>query len=304
MTDVTSILSSLPSPSSGDFDIGSFTLRGYGIMILLGIIAATWLGGRRWVARGGDWDGMLKVTMWGVAGGVVGGRLYHVITSFNELPDEWWGAFAIWRGGLGIWGAIAGGVLAGAWAAHRHGYTRPQILSMMDAVAPGLLLAQAIGRWGNWFNQELFGEPSALLWALEVDVENRPAEFASAETFHPIFLYESIWNLIGVAGLLWLDRRFRFRAPALFCVYVMWYTLARFTWEETLRIDASHHILGLRLNHFVAIGAFVAAAAAFWWIMRRGETPAEPKGRPLRAATATASGPRMDVPKGRVRRKR
>ena len=157
MADVTSILASFPSPSGGDFDIGPLTLRGYGIMILLGIIAATWLGGRRWVARGGDWDGMLKVTMWGVAGGVIGGRLYHVITSFDELPDEWWGVFAIWRGGLGIWGAVVGGVLAGTWAAHRHGYTRAQIFSLMDAVAPGILLAQAIGRWGNWFNQELFG---------------------------------------------------------------------------------------------------------------------------------------------------
>lgn len=303
MADVTLILASFPSPSSGNFDLGPVTLRAYGIMILLGIIAATWLGGRRWVARGGDWDGMFKVTIWVVAGGVVGARLYHVITSFDRLPDEWWGVFAIWRGGLGIWGAVAGGVLAGWWAARRHGYTRAQRFSMMDAVIPGVLLAQAIGRWGNWFNQELFGSPSTLPWALEVDVAHRPAAYATAETFHSIFLYESIWNLIGVVGLLWLDRRAKLRAPALFCVYVMWYTLARSTWEEMLRIDPSHSILGLRLNHYIAIGVFLLAAAAFWWIVRRGSERAGQPSPPAQGAMGHTSSPRMDVPRGRGRKR-
>ena len=263
------LLASLPSPSSGSFDIGPLTLRGYGIMILLGIIAAVWLTGRRWVARGGEFDLAVRVALWGVGGGIVGARLYHVITSWNELPDEWWGPFAIWRGGLGIWGAIAGGVLAGAWVVHREGASK---ILMLDAAAPGILLAQAIGRWGNWFNQELFGEPTTLPWALGIDAAHRPAAFAAAETFHPIFLYESVWNLIGVGLLLFIDSRFKLRAPSIFALYVMWYSLARATFEETLRIDASHEILGLRLNQYIAIGTFIGGAYLLYWARNRDDS--------------------------------
>ncbi|MFQ5425769.1 MAG: prolipoprotein diacylglyceryl transferase [Gaiellales bacterium] len=300
---MTPVLASIPSPSSGTFELGPLTLRAYGIMILLGILAAVWLGGRRWVARGGDWDGIIKVAMWGVAGGVVGARLYHIITSFDELPDEWWGPFAIWRGGLGIWGGILGGVLAGAWAARRHGYTGNQMLILMDAVAPGILLAQAIGRWGNYFNQELFGEPSSLPWSLQIDVANRPAEFADATTFHPTFLYESLWSLIGVVLLLLIDRRWKVPPPSLFAMYVMWYTLGRATFQETLRIDPSHEILGLRLNHYVAIGVFLAAAYALWWAYNRSSQQEAPRGQ-RQPRPAPATGPRMDVPSRKVRRKR
>ena len=295
------LLASLPSPSNGSFDIGPLTLRGYGIMILLGIIAAVWLSGRRWVARGGEFDLVVRVALWGVGGGIVGARAYHVISSWNELPDEWWGPFAIWRGGLGIWGAIAGGVLAGAWVVHREGASKAL---MLDAVAPGILLAQAIGRWGNWFNQELFGEPTTLPWALEIDAAHRPAAFAAAETFHPIFLYESVWNLIGVALLLFIDSRFKLRAPSIFALYVMWYSLARATFEETLRIDPSHEILGLRLNHYIAIGTFIGGAYLLYWAQNRDDSLSIDAVTGRRRGTPKQGGPQMAVPRGSVRKRR
>ena len=144
-----SILASIPSPSSGDIEVGPLELHAYGLMLLLGILAATWLTGIRWVGRGGDWDLVLRVAMWGVAGGVIGARAYHVATSWSEVPDEWWGPFAVWRGGLGVWGGIAGGCIAGAIVVWRSGNS---VFRYMDAAAPGILLAQAIGRWGNWWN--------------------------------------------------------------------------------------------------------------------------------------------------------
>ncbi len=295
------LLASLPSPSNGSFDIGPLTLRGYGIMILLGIIAAVWLSGRRWVARGGEFDLVVRVALWSVGGGIVGARAYHVISSWHEVPDEWWGAFAIWRGGLGIWGAIAGGVLAGAWVVHREGASK---VLMLDAAAPGILLAQAIGRWGNWFNQELFGEPTTLPWALEIDAAHRPAAFAAAETFHPIFLYESVWNLIGVALLLFIDSRFKLRAPSIFALYVMWYSLARATFEETLRIDPSHEILGLRLNHYIAIGTFIGGAYLLYWAQNRDDSLSIDAGTGKRRGTPKTGGPQMAVPRGSVRKRR
>jgi prolipoprotein diacylglyceryl transferase len=267
-------------------------------MLLLGIVAATWLTGVRWVRRGGDWDLVLSVTMWGVAGGIVGARLYHVVTSWDEVPDEWWGAFAVWKGGLGIWGGIAGGVLAGMVVVRRRGES---IFSYMDAVAPGLLLAQAIGRWGNYWNQELFGEPTGLPWGLEIDPSERPAELAGEETFHPIFLYESIWNFIGVGLLLWAERAFRIRPPGLFCLYVAWYSLARATWEESLRVDPSAELLGLRLNFYVAVGLLVAAVAGFVWAQRSAP---DDEWRPRSRRPSPHAGPRMAVPKGRVRQGR
>jgi prolipoprotein diacylglyceryl transferase len=168
----------------------------------------------------------------------------------------------------------------------------------MDAVAPGLLLAQAIGRWGNYFNQELFGKPTDLPWALEIDLENRPEGYLQEDTFHPVFLYEFAWNLIGVAVLLWLDRRIRFRPPALFSLYVAWYTAFR-TYEETLRIDPAQEFFGQRLNFYVSIGLFVLAVAFFvWWqLIRKPGEPGRREGR-LREVPA---GPKMTVPKGRVR---
>lgn len=289
-----SLLASIPSPSSGDVEIGPVALHAYGVMLLLGILAATWLTGVRWTRRGGDWDLVYRVAMWGVLGGVVGARLYHVVTSWSTVNGEWWEPFAVWNGGLGIWGGIAGGVLAGAWVIHRAGES---VYRFMDAVAPGLLLAQAIGRWGNWFNQELFGEPTSLPWGLEIDPANRPEGFVESATFHPTFLYESLWNLAGVALLLLLDRRVRIKPPGLFALYVAWYTFGR-TFEELLRIDPSHEFLGQRLNFWVSAVMFVLALAAFVWAQRRPERPAGPA---VRRREPEQPARKMAIPKGRVR---
>jgi prolipoprotein diacylglyceryl transferase len=276
---VTAVLASIPSPSSGVIEIGPLTIRAYGLMLLLGIVAAAWLMGVRAVRAGdADWDFVFKLTMWGVAGGIIGARLYHVVTSWDEVPDpKIVGIFEIWKGGLGIWGGIAGGVIAGAIVVRRAGKS---IFRFMDYVAPALLLAQVIGRIGNYFNQELFGRPTDLPWGLEIDPENRPDAYLDATTFHPMFLYELIWNLIGVGFLLWVERRFRINPPGLFCLYVAWYTLGRATFEENLRVDPSAELAGMRINFWVAIVLLVASIAGFVWAQRRAPTveprPAKP----------------------------
>jgi phosphatidylglycerol---prolipoprotein diacylglyceryl transferase len=287
------VLASIPSPSSGDITVGPLELHAYGLMLLLGIVGATVLTGIRWTRRGGDWDLVLRVAMWGVAGGIIGARAYHVITSWSEVPDEWWGPFAVWRGGLGVWGGIAGGVLAGAIVVRRSGNS---VFEFMNAVAPGLLLAQAIGRWGNYFNQELYGEPTDLPWGLEIDPARRPAEFADAATFHPTFLYEFGWNILGVVVLLLVDRWFRIKPPGLFALYVAWYTFGR-TFEELIRIDPSHEYLGFRLNFYVSATLFVLAVIWFMWAQRRpvGDEPRKARPRPV------PEGPKMALPKKRIR---
>jgi prolipoprotein diacylglyceryl transferase len=157
MPTAVTFLASIPSPSSGTLDVGPVTIHMYGLMLLAGIAACIWITGRRWVKRGGDWDLIFRVAVWGVGAGIVGARLYHLATSWDEVPEEWWGPFAVWEGGLGIWGGIAGGVLVGGIVAKRAG---ANVWELLDAAAPGLLVAQAIGRVGNWWNQELFGEPT------------------------------------------------------------------------------------------------------------------------------------------------
>jgi prolipoprotein diacylglyceryl transferase len=283
-------------------EIGPLTLRAYGIMLLLGILAATWLTGRRAVRAGDcDWDFVFKLAMWGVAGGVVGARLYHVATSWDEVPDEWWGFLAVWKGGLGIWGGIAGGVLAGVVVVRRAGKS---VFRFMDFVAPALLLAQFVGRLGNYFNQELFGGPTSLPWGLEIDLENRPDAYLDEATFHPTFLYEMLWNGIGVLLVLWAERLFRIRPPGIFCLYVAWYSLGRLAWEEQIRVDPSAEVLGMRLNFWVALGLFVAALAAFAWAQRRRGSGGEPARVPLdQLPAAPVGGPAMALPKGRVRRR-
>ncbi len=285
------LLASIPSPSSGTLDLGPLTIHMYGLMLLAGIGAAIWLGGRRWVAQGGDMDLIFRVTIWGVGFGIVGARLYHDITSWDEVPDpKWRGVFAVWEGGLGVWGGIALGVLVGAVIARRSGVS---VTRLMDAAAPGLLLAQGIGRIGNWWNQELYGKPTDLPWGLEIDEAHRPAEYLGFATFHPTFLYELLWDVAGVAFLIWVGSRFRIRPPALFALYVSWYTFGRF-FEELLRVDPSHHIAGLRLNAWISIICFVASTAFFvWWQFVRPRR----EGR----RTAGPKRPAMAIPKGRVR---
>jgi prolipoprotein diacylglyceryl transferase len=276
MPGVKGLLASIPSPDRNVFELGPLTIRVYGLMLLAGILAAIWLLSRRWVAWGGSSELVLRCSMWGVAWGVVGARVYHVITSWDEVPDEWWGVFAVWKGGLGIWGGIAAGVVAGAIVARRAGANVPLLA---DAVAPALLLAQIVGRLGNYFNQELFGEPTGLPWGLEIDPDRRPAGFEAEPTFHPIFLYEMLWNAIGLAGLLALGRRLK--PGGIFWLYVMWYSLGRLAWQEHLRIDPSNEIAGLRLNFWIAIGVFLAALALFVRSQRR-DAPAAAEA-PVRA---------------------
>jgi prolipoprotein diacylglyceryl transferase len=296
------VLGSIPSPSSGTFGLGPLTVHWYGVMLLLGIAGCLWLTGRRWVSWGGDWDLIFRVALWGVVAGVVGARLYHDITSWNQDPAihaHWWGFAAVWDGGLGIWGAIPAGVAVGALVVRRSGNS---VRLMMDAVAPGLLLAQGIGRWGNYWNQELYGRPTSLPWKLRIDAAHQTgiqAKYRSTGQFgyyHPTFLYEFAWDSIGVGVLLWIDRRFALRRPALFALYVAWYTTFR-TFEEILRIDPSNYFLHMRVNFWVSLGVWILSVGFFiWWqFIREPSAKAVPKPRPV------ATGPRMAVPKGRVR---
>jgi prolipoprotein diacylglyceryl transferase len=287
---VTAVLASIPSPSSGTIDLGPLVIHMYGLMLLAGIVACIWITGRRWVAQGGDWDLIFRVAVWGVGFGVVGARLYHDITSWSEVPDEWWGPFAVWEGGLGVWGGILFGCLAGAVIVRRSGES---VARMMDAVAPGLLVAQGIGRLGNWWNQELFGKPTDLPWALEIDPEHRPAGYFDSPTFHPTFLYELTYDLLAALLLIWIGRRFRIRPPALFALYVSIYCFGRF-FEELLRIDPAHEFAGLRLNAWVSIVVFVCSTSFFvWWQFLRG--------RRHRRGPEAPKRPTMAVPKSRVR---
>jgi prolipoprotein diacylglyceryl transferase len=292
------VLASIPSPHTGTIDLGPLQIHMYGLMLLLAIAACVALTGYRYVRRGGDWDLVLRVAVWGVAFGIVGARAYHDITSWSEVPDpKWKGVFEVWEGGLGVWGGILLGSIAGAIVVRRAGRS---VSVLMDAVAPGLLLAQGIGRIGNWWNQELYGKPTDLPWGLEIDQAHRagiPLEDQAHDTFHPTFLYELIYDLTMVGVLLLLDRRFRFRPPALFALYVALYTFGRF-FEELLRIDPAHEFAGLRLNAWVSAVLFVGSTAFFiWWQFFRGEGPARAEKQPTREPR----GPRMAIPKGRVR---
>jgi prolipoprotein diacylglyceryl transferase len=287
------LLLSIPSPDTGVVHVGPLAIRMYGLMLLLGIAACIWLTGVRWVRRGGDWDLVFRVAVWGVGFGIIGARLYHDITSWSEVKalDAWWAPFAVWKGGLGVWGGILFGCIAGAVVVKRSGNS---VFRFMDAVAPGLLLAQGIGRLGNWWNQELFGKPTDLPWALEIDPAHRPIDHLQDETFHPTFLYELVYDLAMVGVLLLLDRRFRFKPPALFALYVSLYTFGRF-FEELLRIDPSHHFAGLRLNGWVSAVVFVVSSAFFiWWQFFHTPKEAAPPRR-----VAPPQGPKMAIPRGR-----
>jgi prolipoprotein diacylglyceryl transferase len=261
-------VASIPSPDQGVWYLGAVPIRAYALCIIAGVVVAIWLGERRWVARGGKPGQVGDIAIWAVPFGLVGGRLYHVITDYQLYFGEGRNpisALYVWQGGLGIWGAIALGALGAYIGCRRIGV---KFLPLADALAPGIALAQAIGRWGNWFNQELFGRPTTLPWALEIDPANRPDGFEQYETFHPTFLYEFGWN-VGVAALvIWADRRFRLGYGRAFALYVAAYTAGR-GWIEYLRIDTVNHVLGLRLNVWTSIIVFLAAVAFFVWSARR-----------------------------------
>ena len=249
---------SIPSPSNAVWQLGPIPVRAYALCILAGILVAIWVGNRRWIARGGTPGVVGDIAVWAVPFGIVGARLYHVATDWEMYfgpgadPVD---ALKIWQGGLGVWGAIAMGALGGWIGAKRRGIPLPPLA---DALAPGIVLDQAIGRFGNWFNQELFGRPTDLPWGLQIDPEFRPDRYADVETFHPTFLYEALWCVAVALILVWADRRFRMGHGRVFALYVALYTLGR-SYIETLRVDPAREVFGLRLNVWTSVVLFAGA---------------------------------------------
>ncbi|MCB0999531.1 MAG: prolipoprotein diacylglyceryl transferase [Acidimicrobiales bacterium] len=248
---------SIPSPSGGVLEIGPLSIHAYGLMIALGVVAAVWLTGRRLEARGGGTrDDASSMAVWAVLAGIAGARLYHVITDWSDFEDDPLRIVQIWKGGLGIPGGLLAGIVVGWYVTKRRGVD-PRV--MATCAAPAIALAQSIGRWGNWFNQELFGRATDLPWALEISDDKLPAGFAPGTTFHPTFLYESLWNLALCGVLILIDRRRSPRPPRLMGMYVLGYGVGRF-WVEGLRIDDADEFGPLRFNQWVALTVAVLAA--------------------------------------------
>lgn len=266
------LLGVIPSPSSGSIHLGPLRLNAYGLMIAIGVIVAVRIAGRRAENKGvGTTEDISSIAMWAVPAGVIGGRAYHVLTDYQRFQGQWFDAIKIWQGGLGIWGGVTVGVAVGWWCARRRGLDAWWIIS---CAAPAIAIAQAIGRWGNWFNQELFGRPTTLPWALEVSNNiATKAGYAAGTTFHPTFLYESVGCVVLAWLLIRLERRITPARGRLFAWYVVGYTVLRFG-TESIRIDTAHHVGGMRLNQWVAIGVF-AAAVLFLAVdrLRSQETP-------------------------------
>lgn len=257
-------------------------------MIALGVIAATWLTGRRLERSGaGTRDDVSSIAVVAVPAGVVGARLYHVLTDWERFEGRWLDAFKIWQGGLGVWGGIALGVVVGLWAARRRGV---DVAMALTAVAPALPLAQAIGRWGNWFNQELFGRPTTLPWGLEISPQNLPSGYQLGTLFHPTFLYESLGCVVLTVLLLQLDRRAVLRPGRLFAFYVAGYTALRF-FVEGLRIDSAQQLAGLRWNQWMSVAGFLVAVV-FLVVDARRRRPATT----VDAASADSADARQDPP--------
>jgi prolipoprotein diacylglyceryl transferase len=266
------LLGVIPSPSSGSIHLGPLRLNAYGLMIAIGVIVAVRIAGRRAENKGvGTTEDISSIAMWAVPAGVIGGRAYHVLTDYERFQGQWFDAIKIWQGGLGIWGGVTAGVAVGWWCARRRGLDAWWIIS---CAAPAIAIAQAIGRWGNWFNQELFGRPTTLPWALEVSNNVAvKAGYMAGTTFHPTFLYESVGCIVLAWLLIRLERRITPARGRLFAWYVAGYTVLRFG-TESIRIDSAHHVGGMRLNQWVAIGVF-AAAVMFLVVdrLRSRETP-------------------------------
>ncbi len=278
----------IPSPPEDwqvPLTIGPFSIHTYALVILVGIGVAVWLTMRRWRERGGDREAVADVAVWAIPFGIIGGRLYHVIST----PGPYFGpggnpaaAWRIWEGGLGIWGAVALGAFGAYIGCRRAGLS---FTAFMDSAAPAVLIAQAIGRLGNYVNQELFGAPTDLPWGLHVDPQFRPTGYEHFEYFHPTFLYELIWNLLGAAVIIYLDRRLRLWGGRVFWLYVMVYTAGRL-WIENVRIDTAVHLGPFRINVWVSIVVLVGSAAMFWWLGRRQRAAGQAPARDTLAAVA------------------
>ena len=271
----------LPSPTVSAFHVGPLTVHFYALCIMAGIVLAVWLSSRRWGVRGGQPGQVLDICLWAVPAGIIGGRIYHVITDpeLYFLPGKNpWNALAIWDGGLGIWGAVALGIV-GAWIGCRRAGV--SLVAFLDCVAPGVVFAQALGRWGNWFNNELYGDPTTLPWKLQIhqmDLAGAAVTDSSGAPvvlgyFQPTFLYESLWCVVVGLLLLYVDRRFTLGAGSVFSLYVVGYTAGRFAFE-LMRSDYANLILGLRVNTWVAALIFLAGAVAFALLFRRRRSEA------------------------------
>lgn len=300
MTSTVDVLAYIPSPPQGVWYVGPVALRAYALFIIVGIIVAIVWGDRRWVARGGEKGTVLDIAIWAVPFGLIGGRLYHVMTDWPTYFAEGGhpvDALKVWQGGLGIWGAVAlGGV--GAWiGCRRRGIPLP---ALGDAIAPAILLAQAIGRFGNYFNQELYGRETDVPWGLEIFERRNDAGQVSPQLIdgvstgqvafvvHPTFLYEALWNVLIVLVLVGVDRRFRIGHGRLFALYVAGYCAGRF-WIELMRSDHASLIAGIRVNSFTSAVVFVAALVYFFAATKGREDPADlrPAGsEPIESETA------------------
>ena len=255
----------IPSPRSGVVHLGPVPLHAYGLMLAIGVLTAAWVAERRWIARGHAGADLSRLVVPIVVGGVVGARVYHLFTGYDWADGGIAGAFRVWEGGLSIWGAVAGGAVVAVVLARRRNLP---VADLLDSAAPAVVLAQAIGRWGNWFNQELFGRPTTLPWAVEIDPAHRPLGYEQYATFHPTFLYESLWCLVVFGLLVGGERRFRFRPGQTFAAYVALYTLGRILFES-LRIDDATQLFGVRFNLLLSIVLCLVGTAAFVILGRR-----------------------------------
>ena len=259
------MLMSIPSPSSGSLDLGPITLRMYGFMIALGVIAAVWLMGKRFMSKGINPDHASGLAMWIVPAGIIGARAYHVITDWRRFEGNWGEAVQIWNGGLGILGGVIFGIAAAFLYCRKHDL---DIKEVMDGVAPALALAQCIGRWGNYFNQELFGRPTNLPWGLQIDQRKRPIEYVAEDAFHTAFLYESLWNALVVLTLIKLGKSGKLPSGLLMAAYFAFYSIGRL-WIEALRIDEATKLIGLRINIWVFTAVLLTSAVILLIGLRR-----------------------------------
>jgi prolipoprotein diacylglyceryl transferase len=292
MVQLTALPAYLPSPPIDSFHIGPLDIHFYALGYIIGITLAILITRRRWRALGGDPDVVNDIALWVVPAGIIGGRIYFDLTTPGDIPHVWYGVFAVWTGGLGIWGGVALATIVGAWRLRRLGIT---VGSFANAVAPALLVAQAVGRIGNYFNKELFGKPTTLPWGLEIPYPYRvsggiPPQDLHFATFQPTFLYELIWDLALAAFLVWLGHHAKIKPWGLFALYVAGYSAFRI-FEESVRIDSSEHFFGLRLNLYIAIIGTVGGLIWFGFAQRRPDRPVVVRPDPAQPDAGSAPAP-------------
>jgi len=264
----------IPSPAHGILHLGPIQLHAYGLMLAIGVLVAAKIASVRWRQSGHNPKEIAEIAVPVVIAGVIGARIYHLFTGYKWDQDGLVGAVEIWRGGLSIWGAVGGGLLMVLYLAHRRNL---DTLALLDAIGPAVVVAQAIGRWGNYFNQELFGRPTRLPWALEIDLAHRPLNYKHYATFHPTFLYESLWCLLVFGTIVLLERTRGLRKGQAFALYVAMYTLGRL-YFEWLRVDPASKLFGVRFNLLLSLVLCIGASIWFVWLGRREPLATTPQG--------------------------